>query len=276
MPTITCPVCHSPHYRVFSTRTKNRIVVCKICRLYYVNPIPEPDILMARVHDSTFYTRLLLESEARFQIRFNHIFAHIEKTLKPGRVLDIGCGIGTGLAVARERGWEGIGIELSEHSVRIAHKNQLDVRMMTLEETSFPNQQFDLIIVHHVLEHITDVQSFLNELSRVLSRKGLLFIAVPNVYAWQFFLQGKRYGYTFHDDHFLHFSVSNLTWLIQNHGFRVAEISTSPWDSAIPWNSLLNRLNLFTKQRLWLNQRLEALGLGREIFCVARPIIGAG
>ncbi|MCL2925021.1 MAG: tetratricopeptide repeat protein, partial [Trichodesmium sp. MAG_R04] len=42
------------------------------------------------------------------------------------------------------------------------------------------NQAFDLIIANHVIEHIPDTISFLQEISEILSKNGFLFLAVPH------------------------------------------------------------------------------------------------
>lgn len=43
----------------------------------------------------------------------------------------------------------------------------------------FPDETFDVVIQHHVLEHIPDDAKALSEVRRVLRPEGLLFIAVP-------------------------------------------------------------------------------------------------
>ncbi|HEX2095095.1 MAG TPA: class I SAM-dependent methyltransferase [Longimicrobiaceae bacterium] len=265
MQAISCPACGSAKYRVFSTRGRNRIVVCVGCRLFYVNPIPERGALNARVEGSELYTEDQLRKVEFFRRRAEALFTRVESRIGVGRVLDVGCAIGTGLVVARERGWEGVGIELSQGSVRIALEAGLDVRSVPMEESDFPGGYFDLVTLNHVLEHVPHVESFLGEVRRVLSPDGLLFVAVPNVNAWLRFLRGERYAWTFQDDHFLHFSPRTLRRLLRRCGFRTLEIETSRWrdfHQPVETRSLPFRT---------VNRVVEMLGMGVEIFCLARP-----
>lgn len=265
MTPIACPACGSPHHRVFSTRGRNRVVVCRGCRLYHTSPLPDDAALRERVEESDLYTEDQLRKVDFFRARAEALFDRVERLVPPGRVLDVGCAIGTELVVARERGWEGVGIELSRPSLRIAREQGLEVLDAPLEACGLPEGSFRLVTLNHVLEHVARVEPFLAEVRRVLARDGLLFVAVPNVYAWQFFLRGERYAWTFHDDHFLHFSPRTLRRLLERHRFRPLEIRTSRWrDFHDPpaGRSLPFRV---------VNRLVERAGMGIEIFCLARP-----
>ena len=51
---------------------------------------------------------------------------------------------------------------------------------------------FDLIIMHHVLEHLPDPQSILRQCAERLKRGGTLIICVPNRASWQFRASGAH------------------------------------------------------------------------------------
>lgn len=266
MPQVACPVCDDAELRVYSTLHRNRTVVCRGCGLFYTNPLPEPEELRARVEGSELYTGDQLRKTDFFRRRAEALFDRVERLRAGpgGRVLDVGCAIGTELVVARERGWEAAGIELSVSSVRVARERGLDVRDAPLEACGFAPGGFDLVTLNHVLEHIADPAPFLAETRRVLADDGLLFVAVPNVRAWIRYLRGERYAWTFQDDHFLHFSTSTLPRLLARHGFRVLEVETSRWrdfhqeprSRPLPFRAV--------------NRAVEMLGMGVEIFCLAR------
>lgn len=268
VPPIACPACGSAGYRVFSTRGRNRVVICRGCGLYYTNPLPERESLQARVEGSDLYTEDQLRKVPFFRRRAEALFDRVEPRVGPGRVLDVGCAIGTELVVARERGWEGTGIELSQASVRIARAQGLDVRDVPLEESGFPDGWFDLVTLNHVLEHIAHVDPFLAEVRRVLAPGGLLFVAVPNVRAWLFYLRRENYAWTFQDDHFLHFSPGTLRRLLTRHGFLPLEVETSRWRD---FHQPLSERSLPFRA---VNRVVEALGMGIEIFCLAHPAGG--
>lgn len=261
---IACHVCGSRRYWIFGTCGRNRIVICRECALFYVNPIPGSNNLMEYVEKSDQYTQDQLEKISFFRARAGDLFKRIEKIIPPGRILDIGCAIGTALIVARERGWEGTGIELSYSSVEIAKRRGIKIISTPIEDAPLDDEYFDLITMNHVLEHIVVVEPFFQKIIRIMRPKGLLYISVPNVKAWQFYLKRRNYAWTFHNDHFIHFSVTTLERLIRKYGFKIIEIYTSRWRD---FHDGLNSHSLLFRT---INNVVERMGMGIEIHCLAQ------
>ena len=260
----SCPVCGDSERRVFGDIGSNRVVICRGCGLFYTNPIPNPQDLIAHLKNSPQYTNDQLNKVQFFRNRASNLFDRIEAIIPTGRVLDIGCSIGTELVVARERGWDVTGIELSGSSVEIARSQGLRIIQTELEKARFPSESFDLITVNHVLEHISHPGSFLHEVGRILRKGGLLFISVPNVHAWQFFIRRQNYFWTFHDDHFLHFSTKTLGLLLQKYAFNILNLHTSRWRD---FHDDLGTHSFIFRS---VNNLIEKLALGIEIFCLVQ------
>jgi len=262
---ICCHACGSSSYTPFIREPQHQVVRCAQCGLYYVNPVPTPVELAKRVEDSDAYTKDQLLKRDFFRRRAEHLLGRIEQRLPPGRLLDIGCAIGTELAAGRERGWSVAGVELAESSVRLAREAGFTVYSGSFMDIGFADASFDLITMNHVLEHVAYTPAFMRETRRVLAGGGLVFISLPNVHAWKFYLQRGLYAWTFHHDHYIHFSVSTLRRFLERYGFRVLEISTSRWlDFHDP---LETRSALFRAT----NRVVEQLDMGIEIFCLAQP-----
>jgi 2-polyprenyl-3-methyl-5-hydroxy-6-metoxy-1,4-benzoquinol methylase len=261
---IACHGCGGNQYRAFIRDPRHQVVRCTQCGLYYVNPVPSEATLSRQAQDSRAYTDDQLLKVKFFDRRARRLFDRIDNLRRCGRLLDIGCAIGTELAVARERGWIVTGIELAESSVRIAREAGFDIRSAPLIETSFADGSFDLITMNHVLEHVAHTPAFMQEVRRILSDDGLLFISLPNVHAWKFYVRRGNYEWTFHNDHYIHFSVTTLPLFLNRYGFEVIDISTSRWlDFHEPLES---RSHLFQA----VNRIAERWDLGIEIFCLAR------
>ena len=201
-----------------------------------------------------------------FWRRAERLLNHIESFMPPGRLLDVGCSIGTELRVAQERGWKVTGIELAESSVRIARQAGFEVHAVPLIGGGFATGAFDLITMNHVLEHVAHTSVFMRQAHRILADDGVLFISLPNVHAWKFYFRRGAYAWTFHEDHYIHFSIETLPKFLQRHKFHVIEISTSRWlDFHDP---LENHSSLFQA----INNAIERLNMGIEIFCLARKV----
>lgn len=263
---ISCHACGGRDCCPFIRDPGHQVVQCTRCGLYYVNPVPTESALAQQVQGSVAYTEDQLLKRVFFRRRAEELFNRVEKLVPPGSLLDVGCAIGTELAVGRARGWKVTGIELSESSVRIAREAGFDVRSVPLVKNRFPDHSFDLITMNHVLEHVAHTPAFMREVRRILSDRGLLFISLPNVHAWRFYLQRGSYSWTFHGDHYIHFSVRTLPQLLKRYAFEVLDISTSRWlDFHDPVES---RPRLFQA----INRAAEQRDLGIEIFCLARPV----
>jgi len=143
--------------------------------------------------------------------------------LKTGeRLLDVGCGRGTLVQMARADGVEAFGVERDfphgEPSDHIIYKD--------LMECAFPSAHFRLVILWHVLEHLNDPEATLEEIHRILAPGGWLSLAVPNYGGAQ---AGASGAHWFHLDlprHFWHFRPQTLRRLAEEHGFRVIDQGT--------------------------------------------------
>ena len=106
----------------------------------------------------------------------------IEKVIGPdASLLDVGCGTGEVLAVARDRGWTVAGAEpVVESATYASEKRGLDVAPAILQESGFPERSFDVVTAFHVVEHMVDSQGFLQMMSRWAKPGGYVVVEVPN------------------------------------------------------------------------------------------------
>lgn len=157
-----------------------RIVKCYKCGLMYQNPQLSEEHIQ-KISYQPNYFESYQKVEERQRIYFKNRFQDIFKRLKGGKVLDIGCGIGSFLSVAQEYGLEAYGVEVSEWASQIARKKQrLNIFTGLLENANFEDDTFEMIHMCHVLEHCAEPVVVLTEVKRILKQNGILFIEVPN------------------------------------------------------------------------------------------------
>jgi len=174
-------MCNSTAEEIISKTDIGNIVRCKKCGLFYRNPRlsdrDEIDKYKHQIYDESYS---LVEDKSKKEI-FVSILNKLEH--RKGKILDIGCADGYFLALARERGWESYGIEISDFLLRKARENLGGKQIfgVPLKMANFPPNSFDVITMWDVLDHLIDPLGELTEIGRILKNKGLLIIRVRNM-----------------------------------------------------------------------------------------------
>jgi len=145
-----------------------------------------------------------------------------------GRILDIGAGTGDFLSVAKNDGWEIIGIEPSDKAKEIASKKGVTFVANTSE---LENHSFDVITMWHVLEHVPDLDYQIKELKRLLKPNGTLIVAVPNFKSFDAKYYGTFWAAYDVPIHFWHFSKTSLKMLFEKEGMKLEKILPMKFDS---------------------------------------------
>jgi SAM-dependent methyltransferase len=98
------------------------------------------------------------------------------------KILDVGCGTGIALDVAKRMGLETFGMELSATAAEEAARRGHTIFPVLLDEMeSSWEGKFDLISLNQVLEHVPDPPGLIRQCARLLSPRGAIAIAVPAV-----------------------------------------------------------------------------------------------
>lgn len=138
---------------------------------------------------------------------------------RPGRLLDVGCGDGDLVRAAQDRGWNAEGVDPDPGGVEFARRRGLTVHLGSLVGQGYEAEQFDAIVMSHVVEHLCDPIAVLQECHRILKPGGRLILATPNADS-QFH---RKFGkYWIHLDpprHLYLFGVSTLTEVVRRARF---------------------------------------------------------
>lgn len=175
----------------------------------------------------------LLERRRRMLIR------HLD-CLEPGRLLEIGCGDGSFLSAARERGWEVTGVDSDPQAAQVAiEKHGIAVHVGRFEDCDFPIGHFDLIVMNHVIEHLLDPVKLLGTCATILRMEGRVLLVTPNSEGLGHTVFGRRWRGLEPPRHFHLFSPGTMEKAIQRAGLGCVYLKTTSVNAeVIFWGSL--------------------------------------
>ena len=193
---ICCPYCGGEEHSIFALGRELdtfrfyqnfegfealNFVRCQNCKLVYSNPRLKysnttlDDLFPGFVAQR--FRQMDPESEAQCEARRRKVRCVAELVEgRPGRWLEIGCGFGQAMRQAQQLGFSVAGTELSSGYVDYCQARGLDVRAGSVDRIEFDNSSFDVVYMEDVLEHLKQPFAFIDEVARVLSPGGILFV----------------------------------------------------------------------------------------------------
>lgn len=142
------------------------------------------------------------------------------KASEDARLLDLGCGGGTYLAVAKSCGWEVVGVDPDPKVVGVARERGYEVHEGGIEVFDGRSELFDAITLNHVIEHLHDPLEVLRSCHRLLKPGGQIYIATPNMESSGRRVFGKNWRGLETPRHLVIFTERSLKGALQVAGFR--------------------------------------------------------
>lgn len=102
------------------------------------------------------------------------------KALKGLSIIDIGCGGGLVCEPLARLGGTVTGIDADENAINVAKAHSdLGINYMS-DDTSNVDEKFDIVLALEVIEHVSDIQTFIQTCANKLKPNGLLIISTLN------------------------------------------------------------------------------------------------
>ncbi|MFQ5830304.1 MAG: methyltransferase domain-containing protein [Candidatus Methylomirabilia bacterium] len=172
-----CPLCGSPSLTpVFYPS----LVRCGECGLVFRNL----EGVRERVKEEyeTRYSARAREQwvQDRRSTLYREFLTRYRPTPGRNRLLDVGCGTGQFLMLARAEGWDVMGVEIAEAGAESARAAGLRVLAGSLANAALPESSFDAVTLWNVLDFVPDPVEQVSAAKRVLVPGGILAVRVPN------------------------------------------------------------------------------------------------
>lgn len=154
---------------------------------YWDQHIHDLAIATDPVGTSGFFRQL---EEYRYQ-KLNYLPRLVDFSRYQGkRLLEVGCGVGTDLVRFAVAGAHVSGIDLSQTAIDLAGRNftmhglKADLFVMNGECMQFPDNSFEVVYAHGVLQYTADTGKMIAEIHRVLEPGGEAIMMVYNRISW--------------------------------------------------------------------------------------------
>ena len=269
MKQVRCNLCRDDDPGTLFYKDGYRMVRCKSCGLVYVSPRDDVHRII-RLYRRPYFE---LEKFARkYRTGYRNYAAdrelHTEYFRKKvreilrhasfGRLLDVGTAFGYFLEEARQAGFDGWGIDVSEYAATEARK-RFGKRILkgTLKDAELPLGSFEVVTAFQTLEHLPDPLENLKRMNAMLVPGGMVMLVVPDQGSWIATALGRHwFGYK-PKEHLYCFTARTIIRMLDTAGF--VRISASR-DTARPYpvRHILERLRYLYPRISGLTSAIDA------------------
>ncbi len=242
-----CPVCQSPKI-AFALTAKDHTVSseffdiwhCSRCQARFTQNIPD-EASIGNYYKSEEYishsntqkgvVNKVYHIVRNFTLRQKRNRVQKLSGLQEGSILDIGCGTGEFLNMMQKSSWQVLGLEPDEEARKGASDNYGIKVQPSLTLFDLEAEQFDVVSMWHVLEHVHQLHEYLETIHSILKSSGIFLIAVPNYQS----LDAEKYqaSWAAYDvpRHLYHFEANAMKYLLAQYGFELTKMYSMPFDA---------------------------------------------
>ncbi len=219
----SCLICNSKKIEPLEKYSKDYLVQCKDCSFVFAGRIPTIPELLA--HYGT-YGRNDYLSPITVK-RYQEILDFLEPYRKTNNLIDVGCGIGHFLEVAKQRGWNVYGTEFTDEAIKICQDKGITMHQGVLNHENYNDIQFDVIVSFEVLEHINNPQEELENFNKILRTGGAVYLTTPNFGSVSKLLLKEKWTIIEYPEHLCYYTPKTLNHVFSLKGFQKKWIQTT-------------------------------------------------
>ncbi len=220
-----CIVCGSAELTDLKDYSETALCKCNHCSMVFSRNIPSTHEL-EEYYSRENYNRTAYLSPITVN-RYIALLDEFEKYRKTNRILDVGAGYGFLLKIAKSKGWEVYGTELTDDAVEHCKAEGIEMRKGNLHEVGFEEGMFDVITSIEVIEHLNTPNELVGEMKRLLRPGGKAYLTTPNFNALLRYRLKSKYDVIEFPLHLCYYTKRTLGKLFKDHGFQVEKIRTT-------------------------------------------------
>jgi len=224
-----CCYCGSEKNSLMAAGPLVRLVTCTECGLMRqgFSSGTEEGSILSYAGGRDRYLQQRKEKEPLQVVDYLKIIPQLERFIpKKGHLLEIGCATGAFLHEIRKLGWKVVGVEPEEWTCELArNKYKLDVINSTFQEANLEESSFDVVLLLHVIEHLTNPDKGLSQIARLIRPGGFLVLETPRFDTFWFkLLKGRERSVI--PGHHYYFTRKTIQMLASKSGFEVVQLDS--------------------------------------------------
>lgn len=220
---VRCLLCNNSQLHSLNRYAGHYLVQCNNCKFVFAETIPSEQELIQHYER---YDRRKYLSPVTIQ-RYRELLNYFEKYGTSRRLLDVGCGAGHFLDLAKQQNWEVDGTELTDEAVEICRGKGINILQGKLSPGNYPPESFDVITSFEVLEHINNPLEEVKNFYTLLRKGGIVYVTTPNFNAWSRFLLKEKWNVLAYPEHLCYYSAQTLKKLFTMSGFSLLRLQTT-------------------------------------------------
>ena len=241
------------HYTESASHKEFHIYRCESCGTGFLNRPPHVQWLQSiyQYSGQALTQAITLEDVLAREIEFPNCKVDAERMSHQanlfngsgnGLALDIGSGFGFYTQALRKWGYRTVSINPGKYENEVFRNLNGDEPLAVMFENYEPSEQFGVVMMSQVLEHLLEPDHAISKVSGLLAPGGVLACAVPNYDSFLVKLLGtKDNACLWVPEHVNYFTCNGLKALVERNGFRVVKVEQI---TRIPYNALSKRLRL--------------------------------
>jgi 2-polyprenyl-3-methyl-5-hydroxy-6-metoxy-1,4-benzoquinol methylase len=220
-----CLICTRPDVHGLRGYEQHDLLKCSVCGFVFMRKIPTSDEL------ESYYSVYAYQQEKEIppptKISLEGLLDKFEKYRKNNRILDVGCGEGWILQLARGRGWQVYGTEFSSRAIAICSSKGIKMYSGVLNPRNIEEKEFDVIISSETIEHINNPKEEVLNIHTLLRTGGLFYVTTPNFDSYLRRIFRNKYDIIGYPEHLCYYTKKTLDYLLRQSGFCKVKLLTT-------------------------------------------------
>lgn len=215
-----CQGCGNNEIKVIQPINGVGLVECDCCGLVSTQYVPNENYLKSYYTNTSVSTKYNEATIALNKKRYLELLESFEPFRLNNKILEVGCGKGDFLEAAESKLWNSYGCELSVEKYKICKKKSLNVTHGCITQCGLDNNDFDVIVLIEVIEHLYDIDAVIKQCFSLLRKGGVLYVTTPNFNSVAKLVNKKSFAVVNFPEHLSYFTNKSLTNVLERNNFK--------------------------------------------------------